>query len=382
MFNFDDQTTLAVKNIALYGLKAGVNIYFVGGMVRDVLMGIEIQDIDILIEGSAIDFVQGFYENFKDRLDIEIKSIHKSFDTAKTVINGIEIDFASTREEDYPKSGCLPVVKNIGCDIRSDLKRRDFTINAIAAKILLENDCLKYEIIDEFFGKKDIKPKELKVLHQKSYIDDPTRILRGIDFNLRFGFDFSSYDKKLIQECLKAPDREGLSIDRVKLTLKKLFSNTKRAKEAYKYILENKIYKIWQNESISKIQWADKLYESAEIFNICTSDIFLEAIVSPPVEKMPQNTSNYEIYSFYKPFSTLEMALQWAIYGYNEAKFYFEKLKDIKPEITGADIIKLGFCEGKIIGEILNCIQKEKLNNLSKFKKRQDEIDFVLKIFN
>lgn len=367
MFKFNKEIESIFKAVAQNACDMGISAYFVGGMVRDVLMGIEIKDIDILIEGSAIDFVQKFADKFTN-LDIVIKSVHEAFDTAKTVINGIEIDFASTREEDYPFSGCLPVVKNIGCPVEEDLKRRDFAVNAIAAKLCLQNDELNYEIIDPYNGNGDIKQKTLRILHNKSYIDDPTRILRGIDFMLRFGFDFSDGDKTLINEYLKFPDREGLSLDRVKLTLKKLFSGA-NAKDAYKYILENKICKIWCDKPLFKAEWADTLFDAAKIFDIPQDEIFLKAIFESSAlqnesAKCPIGTSNFEIYNTYKNLKIIDLALQYAIFNDKNAVFYYEKLKDIKPDITGADLIKQGYTEGKAIGDELSRLLKEKLNSV------------------
>ena len=395
MFNFDKKTGQIIQSIAEYAQHTGICVYFVGGMVRDCLMGIGIKDIDILIEGSAIDFVHGFYNfyNTKSRShdsknpddysniscvsqtddieqepDIKIKSIHKSFNTAKTVINNIEIDFASTREEEYPKSGCLPVVTKTGCPVKDDLKRRDFTVNAIAARLIPENGRLKYEIIDPYFGTKDIKEKKLKALHNKSYIDDPTRILRGLDFILRFGFDFTQNDKALIEEYLKSPNREGLSIDRVKLTLKKLFSGTDRAKEAYLRILDDKYYRIWENKPSFKKEWAQKLYDSVEIFKVPSSGIFLGAIFENLCNGKPLacNISNYEIYNFYKPISNKDLALRYSILGDNTALFYFKKLKDVKSDITGEDLIKQGYTHGKELGDELKKHLIKKLNNIPK----------------
>ncbi len=389
MFNFDKKTELVIQSIAGFGAKTGVQVFFVGGMVRDCLMEIEIKDIDILIEGSAIDFVQGFALEYgknccdgtscnnKEGLDVEIKSIHESFNTAKTVINGIEIDFASTRKEEYPKSGCLPVVTKTGCPIADDLIRRDFTVNAIAARVLLtENGKLKYEIIDPYFGADDIKKKSLKILHDKSYIDDPTRILRGLDFSLRFGFDFSKKDKVLIKEYLKSPDREGLSIDRVKLTLKKLFSEQERAKEAYLKILENAYFKIWQDAPSFEKEWAQRLYDAVKIFSTEPSKVFMAAVFenfrtenssdsSHMDSKLSENASNYEIYNFYKTLSNEDLALRYAILDDNLVLHYFKNLKDIKPDFTGEDLIKEGFAPGKSLGEELKNRFKNKLNALS-----------------
>jgi len=143
------------------------------------------------------------------------------------------------------------------------------------------------------------------------------------------------------------------------------------------------------------------LIDAIKIFNIKSEEIFLKIFFEnlPQSQCALENLSNYEIYNLYKNLETVDLALQYAIYNEKSAKFYFEKLKNIKPEITGADlmaqgfeqgkpeitgadIMEQGFEQGRIIGEILNSILKEKLNDPSKFKKKQDEIDFVIKNFS
>ena len=387
MFNFCPEIEKIVKSIAICAQKNSVSTYFVGGIVRDMLMDIKIKDIDILIEGSAIEFVNNYKEHFKNVFDININSIHKDFDTAKTVINGVDIDFASTREEDYPFSGCLPLVKNIGCPIHIDLKRRDFTINSIAAKILCEEDRLKYKIIDPFFGKEGIATKKLKILHKKSYIDDPTRILRGIDFALRLGFDFFDFDKALIKDYLKNPERSGLSIERVKLTLRKLFSDTRHGKEAYRWILEEKIYRIWQNEIDFKTHWGERLCESISIFSIKKPyNVYLGAIFDNKKYKecfsVKNNEDlNFEIFNFFKDFSSYDLAIYFAIHNDKNAVYYYKKLRNIKIKTTGDDIITLGFRQGKIIGKILRELLRQKINHPESLKNKEEEKSFILSRF-
>ncbi len=365
MFNFNGNLEPVFKMVAQNACDMGVDAYFVGGMVRDILMGIEIKDIDILVEGSAIDFVQKLSECAPN---VIIKSVHKAFNTAKTVINGLEIDFASTREEIYPQSGCLPVIQKTGCPVGCDLKRRDFTVNAIAVRFFTGKNELKYELIDPFNGSDDIKARSLKVLHNKSYIDDPTRILRGLDFKLRFGFNFSENDKKLIEEHLKSPDREGLSIDRIKLTLKKLFSD-KNAKKAYNQILENNFYKIWCDIPSFKHEWAQRLDEASSIFNVLKKEIFLKAIFENELYSdflIQNHTENFEIYNQYKNLKPLDLALRYAIFNDGNVIFYFQKLKDIKLDISGDDLIQQGFSQGKALGDELSRLLKEKLNSIER----------------
>lgn len=387
MFKFSKEVETIIRHIAVCAQGCGVNIYFVGGMVRDILMDINLKDIDILVEGSAIDFVQKLSQYSHNGLKIKINSIHKDFDTAKITIKGTDIDFASTREETYPFSGCLPVVKNIGCPIDIDLKRRDFTVNAIAAKILVEDNKLNYKLFDPYFGKNDIKARKLKALHNKSYVDDPTRILRGIDFNLRFDLDFTDEDKQLINSYLRAPDREGLSIDRVKLTLKKLFSDARRGKEAYRWILEKKIYRIWQNEIDFKTHWDERLCESISIFSIKKPyNIYLGAIFDNKKYKecfsVKNNEDlNFEIFNFFKDFSSYDLAIYFAIHNDKNAVYYYKKLRNIKIKTTGDDIITLGFRQGKIIGKILRELLRQKINHPESLKNKEEEKSFILSRF-
>ena len=185
---FNDKINNVIKILALEAERFGVKIYFVGGLIRDVLMGINPCDIDILVEGNAIEFVKSL--NFA-----HIKSQHPDFGTIKAQIDDIDIDFASTRTEKYPHSGTLPVMVKLGCAIKDDLIRRDFTVNAIAARIL---PSLEYEIIDLFNGISDIGQGILKVLHKNSYIDDPTRFCMVLAFKLSFNFTLTVQYENII----------------------------------------------------------------------------------------------------------------------------------------------------------------------------------------
>lgn len=240
-----------------------------------------------------------------------------------------------------------------------------------------------------FNGQNDIQQGVLHVLHKESYIDDPTRILRGLDFSLRFGFKFSADDKALIEKCLENPDRTGLSIDRVKLTLRKLFSNPLCAKEAYEKIYENKYYKIWQDTPSFKGEWAERLLESALNFNVPKEELLLASLFNSgnftPVEQAALGQTNFEIYNCYKNLKTIDLALNYAIYNDENALYYYKDLKNVKPLVTGNDLIReLNFKEGKCLGSALNFILKTKLNNPGMLKTKEDEINLIkssLKLF-
>ena len=105
------------------------NLYYIGGVVRDEFLGKESFDIDLTYDGNAIEFA-------KKIPDSEIIQINEPFGTVKIKIDGNETDIASTRSETYPQKGHLPVVSNIGCSLKEDVLRRDFTINALAKSTL------------------------------------------------------------------------------------------------------------------------------------------------------------------------------------------------------------------------------------------------------
>ena len=215
------------------------NLYYVGGVVRDKLIKQESLDIDYCYEGNAIEFA---HEN-----GLNIIRENSKFGTVRVELNDAEIDIASTRTEAYPRKGHLPKIKEIGCSLEEDLRRRDFTINAMA-KRTTDN-----ELIDYFGGKEDIKNKLLRVLHKDSFIDDPTRIIRALKFSVRFGFELEEGTKKLQDEYL-ANINYDISWHRLKKELVETFSlNSQRA---YDRFVTQGIYKLLgENQKIPSVEW-------------------------------------------------------------------------------------------------------------------------------
>ncbi len=326
-----DSTETIIKNLVDHAAHTGVKIYYVGGIVRDMLLGVPVKDIDIVVEGDAIEFC-GNLEG------AQILSTHPDFGTCKVCFKGVEIDFASTRQESYPQSGCLPVVKNIGCELKRDILRRDFTVNSIAL------DLETGEIVDYLGGVEDLKAKKLKILHPESFIDDPTRILRALDFELRFGF-------RLADEVVFAPSREGLSFARVDLTLWKLFSGPKPL-EAYEKITERKLYKIFQDDAPETS--SERLKECMEKFDANPRALLFKAVKNELPSLLAAQT-DYEIYKALKSYLK-----------HNE-------IKQITPLITGDDLIALGITQGPKIGEILEKLLEIRLNAPESAPKTREE---------
>lgn len=372
-FNFSKNTNNFLKIILKNALKQNLRVFFVGGIVRDKILNIPTLDIDLLILGNAIEFSKSLPSKIK------IKSIHKDFCTVKLSYCDIEIDIASSRDEIYPYSGCLPEIKNVGVDLKKDVLRRDFTINSLYCELKLINDEIKYEFIDLIDGLKDIQNKTLRVLHNKSYIDDPTRIIRGLGFKYRFNFDFSKEDKILINQYLNNIDYSNTSIDRNKKVIKHIL-NTSFQKEIFAELVEKKYCKIINNNDLAvDFNLIDEIFEKFKLDMIFMSEFYLKILEDKEVSKFELEN----LAQIYKTFSKMdEIDLVYYFYKTKDDNINkFLKIKNVKLNISGADLLKLGIKQGKIIGEILDELLNEKLNNPNYFKNKKLELDWVLKKF-
>ncbi len=195
--------------------------YLVGGFVRDMILKKRNWDLDIVIEGNAISFVK----SFKKKKDWELTIFLQFGTTRLTHKNGMRIDVATARKEYYPFSGALPVVQP--GTIREDLFRRDFTINAMAVII---NQIHFGQMVDDFSGLKDLRKKQIRILHDQSFMDDPTRILRAIRFEQRFGFTLERKTLDLLRRALKEDVVRNVKPARYFAEFRKIFGEPDPAK--------------------------------------------------------------------------------------------------------------------------------------------------------
>jgi tRNA nucleotidyltransferase (CCA-adding enzyme) len=184
-----------IKRLGALADEYGISAYLVGGCVRDLLLGVKNLDLDIVVEAEAIDFAQ-FLQNKKK---LQVIS-HRKFGTATLKLaNGFKIDLASARREFYSSPAVLPRVSP--SHIQQDLRRRDFTINTLAVKINRADFGL---LLDPFQGRRDLTQKRIRILHDRSFIDDPTRILRAIRFEQRFEFAIEPHSFRLMRKAIAA----------------------------------------------------------------------------------------------------------------------------------------------------------------------------------
>jgi len=195
------------------------SVYLVGGAVRDLLLGATVTDVDLVVEGDALEFAR--------RMSAQLGGVfrrHEHFQTA--VVEGVdgsgqrvEIDIATARTERYPGPGALPVVEP--ADLAADLARRDFTINAMACSLAANDLGATYTPFD---GLRDLDDGIVRVLHENSFRDDPTRLLRAVRYAARFDFEIDPQTRGLIERGVEAGTLGGMDSARVRDELVDLLS--------------------------------------------------------------------------------------------------------------------------------------------------------------
>src|SRR3954469_21580085 len=180
--------------------------WLVGGAVRDLMLAGQTVDLDIAIEGDAREVAR----ELAARLDGQAVE-HERFGTATVRAGGLMVDLASTRRESYAAPGALPDVEPATLD--EDLGRRDFTINAMAASL----DAARLgELRDPLGGEADLRDGVIRILHPGSFIDDPTRLLRAIRYEARFGFRMDEQTERLAREAIAADALSTVSGARIR----------------------------------------------------------------------------------------------------------------------------------------------------------------------
>ena len=411
-------------------------LFYIGGVVRDELLGRESLDVDITYVGNAIEYCSKFGEVVQVNPDFGTVKVampsHPSLCNTHSPIGTMDevtVDFASTRSESYPKKGHLPVVEKIGCSLREDVMRRDFTINALAKSVTTE------EIVDYVGGLEDLKNKKLRVLHDESFIDDPTRIIRGLKFATRFGFELEEHTKKLQDEYL-ANINYDMSYKRVKKELIETFQpyytphpsyghpawlfavngSTEcsagstptcassalseqsalpvgaRGGVTFQKFIDQKIYKLVTPNDVEmpKVD-VEKLVNKylADQPSSCPAAIWLVYVgVLGDLSRLPLTKIEQKIlddvpkvvlksdFELYKTFQNarIETVLLYAITkDETGARHYLDDLRKIKLDITGKDLQTLGIKPSPKYQEIFDEVLKVKLKNPSMTK--DDEIE-------
>jgi tRNA nucleotidyltransferase (CCA-adding enzyme) len=387
----------------------GFKAYLVGGSVRDLLRGQENLDIDIVIEGDGIAFAKEFGRSFNAKV-----RTHERFGTAQIITDHLKLDVATARTEYYESPAALPTVET--SSIKKDLYRRDFTINTLAVTLNPGEFGL---LIDFFGGQRDLREKTIRVLHNLSFIEDPTRAFRAVRFSERFGFKLSKHTENLIKTALRMNLFDKLSGSRLYEELLLTFSETEPVK-AIKRLSEYGLLKMIHPNLLfdERLESAlQSIHDTLSWFNLLfleekpdKGDIYLMALLSTLSEderetafarlstpsKIKEKVGRgilrarelirvlplldpARIYKalYHLDIETILLAMAAAIDDNKKKDIsrYLIELRKVKPLCTGRDIRNIGILPGPLYSGILETLLEERLRG--NLKTKDDELAFI-----
>jgi tRNA nucleotidyltransferase (CCA-adding enzyme) len=366
-------------------------VFVVGGTVRDILLGEERgDDIDLAVEGDAIAFAYELARALGGHA-----TPHPKFSTA--VVSGLgdqHIDIVATRRESYNAPGALPTVEH--AELAHDLHRRDFTINAMAASLGLED---LGAVFDPYDGRSDLANGIVRVLHDASFVDDPTRILRGVTYEARFGFRFDEHTETLARSCIASGHVGDLASSRLRDELVDLLEDPNAADGIRRLgelgvdtaihphlrgddeaaVLFARAVALRDELDIDAPSWrlglavlarnmsADEEHDWLDRLKIRRRDVdrIVAAVTVAPliVERLrSKRLDPAGIVAIADPYAPDAPLLALAFEDRPELRDYFSRLRDVSLEIGGADLIAMGLSESPRIGDILGEIRRRKLN--------------------
>lgn len=410
----DEERRLALRRLGEVADELGLSVYAVGGFVRDLLLGIDNLDIDITVEGDGIFFAERFAEHYPCR----VRS-HRKFGTAVLVFpDGGKIDVASTRLEYYESPGALPTVER--ASLRHDLYRRDFTINTLALCI---NSDRFGRLTDHFGGQQDIQERTVRVLHNLSFVEDPTRVFRAIRFEQRLGFHIAPHTEKLIRSAVRMHLLDKLGGERLFRELEqilrekeplaaiarmsvlgllpfihpalKLVPATERVlREAGQVMAwfrllylddpceQWQVYLLALFEGLKQDEFADACRRLAVPGRFASQLHSQRSQVHKTLDAIKRrlkhscDVRNSELFSWFSSFS-LEMLLYLAARASSEqirrfVSIYLTRLRGVVPLLGGDDLRELGLLPGPAFGRVKQRLLQARLDG--EIQSREDEL--------
>ncbi len=366
-------------------------VYLVGGAVRDLLMDEPSFDIDIAVEGDGIAFGRALAQALGGRV-----VPHDKFGTAVVIHDGGRVDVATARTEFYDYPGALPAIEQ--ATIRQDLYRRDFTINALAVSLKGEDFG---RVVDFFGGLADLEVGVLRVLHNLSFIDDPTRLFRALRYENRYGFRMEAHTQGLARACVEMELVGELSSARLRDELEALLSEEEiagtlnrlaelhldRAIHPHLAAGEDAVALVEELDGL-RARFApetpvwrprlaalalrlppDELYDWFERLRLRRRDAdrIADAVtVAPRLRELVAGSDEpAALRAVAEPHDPDGILLAMA--GADDQvrarlERYFRELRDVRLEISGADLAELGLDESPKVGVVLDEVLRRKLN--------------------
>ena len=418
----DNVTELMVRNlpvsvrdllgqISFLADRDGYTVFAVGGFVRDLILGVENLDVDLVVEGDALSFARCLAEFLCGRV-----RIHEKFGTAMVILpDNFRIDVATARTEYYEYPAALPTVEV--SSLKQDLYRRDFTVNAMAIVLSERNFG---GLVDYFGGRRDLEEGVIRILYNLSFVEDPTRILRAVRFEQRYNFKIESQTLALARNAIKSKMLAKLSADRVREELKHILGEVEpigavlRMSELdiWSYILPEANVDQEKVEILKNLPSAVDFLRDIHFERVNSWIVYLGVLVSNTgcqvakiderlrltkeeqrviTELLCQCKDIAEQLSLTRPMKMSEIASvlrKFSIESYiyilassssdavkERLKNYLARSRHNKLRINGEDIKKLGYPPGPYFKDALNATRDARLDGLVGSK--EEEIRFL-----
>jgi tRNA nucleotidyltransferase (CCA-adding enzyme) len=378
----------------------GQSLYLVGGVVRDLFLRRTNLDLDLVVDGDAIKLAQRLAKIIPARI-----TTHSRFNTAKLCWDKWSVDLATVRSETYDRPGALPRVRP--GTLATDLFRRDFTINAMAVELTAS----RYgQLIDLYGGRDDIEHRFIRILHEKSFVDDATRIWRALRYEQRLDFQLEANTRRRLKKDVSMLDT--ISGDRIRheleLVLKEELPERVLHRAAEMGVLARLHPALKGNGWLAKkFRQARGLYypesppaglylallgyrltedESEELLaylrpakplaQTVRDTLDLKAGLEVLADSRLPRSSLYFLLEDYLPtaITANQLATDSAI-ARRRLKLYLGKLRYIKPTLTGDDLRQMGIRPGPRMKEILHRLLTARLNG--KVRSKQGEVEWV-----
>ena len=365
-------------------------VYLVGGTVRDILLGRPNFDVDVAVEGDAIEFARTLASELGGRCHP-----HGQFGTAVVHYGeGKHVDAVTARREVYATPAALPTVEPAG--IQEDLFRRDFTINAMALSLKARGHG---ELVDPYDGQADLDQGVVRVLHDESFVDDPTRIFRAVRYESRFGFRMDEHTESLARAAIDGALVSRLSAARLREELIELLDeraavasmvrlgNLRLAAAIHprlvadeesaalftrlrdldaQYELDVPAWRLGL-EILARALPREEVHALLHRLNLPKRDArhIAAAVVDGPVlaERLRDGgLAASEIVRLAEPDHPDAPLLALALADLEPLREYFDRLQHVQLDIGGAELAELGLGESPRVGEILAELRRRKLN--------------------
>jgi len=398
-----------------------MGVFVVGGFVRDLLLRQQNLDLDLVVEGDGI----AFAAEYARRFDCRIRT-HRKFGTAVIIHpDGFKVDVASTRMEYYLEPGALPKVEH--ASIKLDLYRRDFSINTLAVAL---NRSEYGELLDFFGAQRDLQEQAVRVLHNLSFVEDPTRVFRAIRFEQRLGFHMGKQTEHLLRSAVRMGFLERVGgvrlfnelviilketdpipalsrmaeLDLLKFLhpalgfsprIRKLFDEASRAVHWYELLYTGESCQRWLVYHLCLLAGLDRDAVSGLCSRLGIPARYREVLCLEREEghralqllerrcargKEPRAS---ELYRLLKPFNGEVLLYLMARASSNDVRrwfsLFFTRLREVSPVLTGRDLRAMGVVPGPLFKKILATLLDARLNG--RVTTREEEEALVRKRF-